>query len=105
MGRVAARLADWTILTSDNPRSEDPQEIIAAIEQGFKHEGVKRYDVVPDRREAIARALASGKKNEYILVAGKGHEDTQVFRDRAIPFSDVEVIEGILSEMGEPEHG
>jgi ABC-type branched-subunit amino acid transport system ATPase component len=58
MGRVAARLADWTLLTSDNPRSEEPMDIIAAIEKGFEKEGVRTYEIVPDRSEAIARALA-----------------------------------------------
>ncbi len=99
MGRVAARLADWTILTSDNPRSEDPLEIIAAIEQGFKHEGVTAYEIVPDRREAIRRAIEGAKRGEYVLVAGKGHEDYQIFKDRTVHFSDPEVIGEILRTM------
>ncbi len=96
MGRVAARLADWTILTSDNPRSEDPLEIIAAIEKGFAEEGVKAYDVIPDRKEAIAQALRMAVKGDTILIAGKGHEDYQIFKDRAIPFSDAEVVQDLL---------
>ncbi len=96
MGMVAARLADWTILTSDNPRNEDPLEIIAAIKQGFDKEAAPTYEVVPDRREAIARALTLAKKGDYVLVAGKGHEDYQIFKDRTIHFSDFEVIREIL---------
>ncbi|MFO7734552.1 MAG: UDP-N-acetylmuramoyl-L-alanyl-D-glutamate--2,6-diaminopimelate ligase [Candidatus Aminicenantes bacterium] len=99
MGRVAARLADWTLLTSDNPRSEEPMDIIAAIEKGFEKEGVRTYEIVPDRSEAIARALATANKGDTVLVAGKGHEDYQIFKDRTIPFSDIEVIKGILERM------
>jgi UDP-N-acetylmuramoyl-L-alanyl-D-glutamate--2,6-diaminopimelate ligase len=101
MGKVAARLADWTVLTSDNPRGEDPLEIIAAIEKGFAKEGARTYEVVPDRRQAIARALAMANRGDYVLVAGKGHEDTQIFKDRTIPFSDFEVIREALDDMGE----
>jgi len=97
MGRVAARLADWTILTSDNPRHEDPLEIIAAIEKGFAKEAARTYEVVPDRREAITRALAMAGKGDYVLVAGKGHEDYQILNDRTIHFSDIEVIREILA--------
>jgi UDP-N-acetylmuramoyl-L-alanyl-D-glutamate--2,6-diaminopimelate ligase len=99
MGRVAARLADWTMITSDNPRNEDPLEIIAAIEKGFAKEAARTYEVVPDRREAIVRALAMASKGDYVLVAGKGHEDYQIFKDRTIRFSDIEVIKEILAGM------
>jgi UDP-N-acetylmuramoyl-L-alanyl-D-glutamate--2,6-diaminopimelate ligase len=98
MGRVAARLADWTVLTSDNPRSEDPLAIIEAIEQGFAKEAVRAYEVEPDRRKAIARALATANKGDIVLIAGKGHEDYQIFKDRTIPFSDIEAVEEILRE-------
>jgi UDP-N-acetylmuramoyl-L-alanyl-D-glutamate--2,6-diaminopimelate ligase len=100
MGRVAARLADWTVLTSDNPRSEDPADIIAAIEQGFAKEAVKAYEVEPDRRKAIVRALATANKGDIVLIAGKGHEDTQIFKDRTVPFSDIEVVEEVLRDRG-----
>jgi UDP-N-acetylmuramoyl-L-alanyl-D-glutamate--2,6-diaminopimelate ligase len=99
MGRVAARLADWTVITSDNPRNEDPLEIIAAIENGFAKEASRTYEVVPDRREAIVRALAMASKGDYVLVAGKGHEDYQILKDRTIPFNDIEVIKEILGRM------
>ncbi len=99
MGRVAARLADWTVLTSDNPRSEDPAAIIAAIEQGFAKEAVRAYEVEPDRRRAIVRALATANKGDIVLIAGKGHEDYQIAKDRTVHFSDVEVVEETLRGM------
>ncbi len=99
MGEVAARLADWTILTSDNPRSEDPLEIIGDIEKGFRRAGSSAFEVEPDRREAIRKALSQARRGDHVLVAGKGHEDTQVFRDRTIPFSDAETIASLVDEM------
>ncbi len=99
MGRVAARLADWTVLTSDNPRTEDPLAIIEAIERGFAKEGARTYEVEPDRRKAIVRALATANKGDIVLIAGKGHESYQIFQDRTIPFSDVEVVEETLRGM------
>jgi len=99
MGRVAARLADWTVITSDNPRNEEPLEIIAAIEKGFEKEASRTYEVVPDRKEAITRALAMASKGDYVLVAGKGHEDYQIFKDRTIHFSDIEVIKEVLGRL------
>jgi len=99
MGEVAAKLADWTYLTSDNPRSEDPLAIIADIEKGFLLQSSKNYRVVPDRRKAIEEALAEARKGDYVLVAGKGHETYQVFRDRTVSFDDSEVIRSILKTM------
>jgi len=105
MGQVAASLADWTILTSDNPRSEDPLAIISDIEKGFENSGEKKYEIEPDRRKAIRKALHIGKEGAYILVAGKGHEDYQVIGDKILPFKDAEVIREILQEMGERRSG
>jgi UDP-N-acetylmuramoyl-L-alanyl-D-glutamate--2,6-diaminopimelate ligase len=99
MGDVAARLADWTLLTSDNPRSEDPLRIIADIEKGFTKNGAKNYEIVPDRKEAIRKALSLATRGDYVLVAGKGHEDYQIFKERTIHFSDREVIRALLAEM------
>ncbi len=98
MGEAAGRLADYSIITSDNPRSEEPLAIIAEIEQGMKKSGSKQYEVIPDRKEAIARALAIGQGGDYILVAGKGHEDYQIIKDRIIHFSDAEVILELLKK-------
>jgi UDP-N-acetylmuramoyl-L-alanyl-D-glutamate--2,6-diaminopimelate ligase len=99
MGKVAATLADLIFLTSDNPRYEDPMAIIRDVEKGIKNAGSESYTVIPDRKEAIAKALSSGKKNDYILVAGKGHEDYQIFKDKIIHFKDTEVIKEILEQM------
>jgi UDP-N-acetylmuramoyl-L-alanyl-D-glutamate--2,6-diaminopimelate ligase len=96
MGEVAGNLSDWTILTSDNPRSEDPLAIISDIEKGIKKTGAKNYKILPDRKEAIEYALSLGEKGDYILVAGKGHEDYQVIKDKVIPFKDADVIRGSL---------
>ena len=96
MGEVAGTLADWTILTSDNPRSEDPLAIISDIEQGIKKAGTKNYKILPDRKEAIEYALSHVEKGDYLLVAGKGHENYQILKDKTIPFDDVKVIRKIL---------
>jgi len=101
MGEVAGRLADWTVITSDNSRQEDPLAIIAAIESGFVKAGSKAYAVQPDRRAAIREALAQARKGDYILIAGKGHETTQIFKDGPpVPFDDVAVVREILGEKG-----
>jgi len=99
MGDVAARLADWIVLTSDNPRSEDPMRIIADIEKGFTKNGAKNYEIIPDRKEAIRKALSVAEEGDYVLVAGKGHEDYQIFKEGTIHFSDIEVIKSLLGEM------
>ena len=100
MGRIAGRLADLPIVTSDNPRSEDPLAIIAAVEEGLRASGNPGYRVMPDRREAIRRALAVAGGGRYaVLVAGKGHEQVQLVGDRRIPFSDREEIEKALVEL------
>jgi UDP-N-acetylmuramoyl-L-alanyl-D-glutamate--2,6-diaminopimelate ligase len=100
MGEVAGNLADWTILTSDNPRSEDPLAIISDIEKGIKKTGAKNYKILPDRKEAIEHALSFGEKGDYILVAGKGHEDYQIIKDKVISFKDADVIRAILGIKG-----
>lgn len=89
MGRKALS-ADYAIVTSDNPRSEDPQAIIADIVSGMSS-GSGRYEVVPDRREAIARAIACAQPGDSILIAGKGHEDYQILGSQTIHFDDREV--------------
>jgi UDP-N-acetylmuramoyl-L-alanyl-D-glutamate--2,6-diaminopimelate ligase len=90
MGRVAASIADLTVITNDNPRSEDPLAIIAAIESGAKEAGGS-YVVEPDRRAAIRKALEAAEAGDAVVIAGKGHEPTQEFADRTIPFLDRDV--------------
>ena len=86
MGRVAASLADHVVLTSDNPRSEDPLAIIAAIRAGAPADAPVRVE--PDRRRAIESAVAAARPGGVVVVAGKGHETTQVIGDRSVPFDD-----------------
>lgn len=90
MGEVANRLADYTIVTSDNPRREDPQAIIAQIVQGMSEGG--RHEVVVDREEAIARAVALAQPGDIMVVAGKGHENVQEFASTVVPFDDRDVL-------------
>ncbi len=91
MGEVVGQLADVPIVTSDNPRSEDPLAIIEEIMAGVRRSGNPRALPISDRREAIAAALAMADARCLVLIAGKGHETTQVFADREIPFDDRQV--------------
>ena len=95
MGRVADTLADFCILTSDNPRGEDPQWIVEQIKEGFEREN---YQVILDRQEAIHRALSLAQSGDVVLIAGKGHEDYQIFKDRTIHFDDREVAREYFAE-------
>jgi UDP-N-acetylmuramoyl-L-alanyl-D-glutamate--2,6-diaminopimelate ligase len=90
MGRIASDLADFTIITSDNPRREDPSTIIEEIRQGFVGDA---YRVIENRKEAIGEAIRMATANDVLLVAGKGHEDYQIIGTEAYHFSDREVIE------------
>lgn len=91
MGRVAGAAADHVVVTSDNPRSEDPVAIILQIEDGLRG-GTASYEIEVDRRAAIACAVARAGEGDSVLVAGKGHEDYQIFSDRTIHFDDREVV-------------
>lgn len=97
MGRIAANLADSVIVTSDNPRSEPPEKIIAEIIAGIPPSLKEKVEQECDRRKAIARALSLAEDGDIILIAGKGHERVQVFADKAIPFSDVEEVKRCLN--------
>lgn len=90
MGKIAGSLSDFTIITSDNPRSEAPEEIIKQIEEGFLTVRKNNYLKITDRREAIFKAIDMAKPGDLVLIAGKGHEDYQIFKDRTIHFSDRE---------------
>jgi UDP-N-acetylmuramoyl-L-alanyl-D-glutamate--2,6-diaminopimelate ligase len=87
MGRVATGLADLSVITSDNPRSEDPLAIIGEIEPGAR-EGGGRYMIEPERRAAINLALWEAGDGDVVVIAGKGHETGQEFADRTVPFDD-----------------
>jgi len=96
MGKMASLLADSVILTSDNPRSEDPLEIIRQIQAGFAP-GFRAFEVAPDREQAITTALSMARRDDTVLIAGKGHEAYQTFEHVSIPFSDRDVVERWLS--------
>src|SRR5579864_3257056 len=99
MGEAAGRGSDFLVLTSDNPRSEDPIAIINDALVGVQKTGVK-YAVEPDRRKAIALAISEARPGDIVLLAGKGHEKVQVTRDAALPFDDVEVARELLRAAG-----
>ncbi len=94
MGRIATEASDMVVLTSDNPRSEDPLEIIKDIEKGIE-DGCE-YIVEVDRREAIKKAIGLGRDGDIVLLAGKGHEDYQIIGDDVIHFSDMEEVQRLL---------
>jgi UDP-N-acetylmuramoyl-L-alanyl-D-glutamate--2,6-diaminopimelate ligase len=110
MGEVAARLSDLAILTSDNPRSEDPLEIIAEVEVGLRGAGLQRIDrdqlgaksgyiVEPDRRAAITLAIHSAQAGDIVVIAGKGHENYQLVGPRKLPFDDREVAREAIASI------
>ncbi|HZR79029.1 MAG TPA: cyanophycin synthetase, partial [Chthoniobacterales bacterium] len=88
MGAVADQNADFAIVTSDNPRKEDPDEIIGEIEKGFRGD---RFEKVTDRAAGIARAIEIAQPRDIVLIAGKGHENYQEFADHTVPFEDIQV--------------
>jgi UDP-N-acetylmuramoyl-L-alanyl-D-glutamate--2,6-diaminopimelate ligase len=88
MGGIAERLADHVILTSDNPRTEDPERILDEIEAGMQRD----HERIEDRREAIARALGGASRNDVILLAGKGHETYQIRGTARLPFDEREIV-------------
>jgi len=100
MGEIAGRLADIPVLTSDNPRSEDPMAIIAEVEKGLIAAGREGYIVEPDRRTAIGIALRMATPGDAVLIAGKGHEDYQLVAGRVLPFDDRVVVREIAAELG-----
>jgi len=99
MGQAAGQGSDFVVLTSDNPRSEDPMAIIQDSLPGLRQSGV-RYVVEPDRKKAIGIALAEAKAGDVVLIAGKGHEKTQTTRSGMFPFDDVQVATEALQQMG-----
>jgi UDP-N-acetylmuramoyl-L-alanyl-D-glutamate--2,6-diaminopimelate ligase len=100
MGRAAAAAADRVVLTSDNPRSEDPHVILREIESGVPPEASSRVTVLADRAAAIAEAIRDAAAGDAVLLAGKGHETTQTFSDRVDPFDDRLVARDALAARG-----
>lgn len=91
MGKIAARLADYTVITSDNPRKEDPDSILDEIEAGFPR-GFRNYRRITDRFKAIEEALSRRGPSDIVIIAGKGHEDCQIIGERILPFNDRDAI-------------
>lgn len=105
MGAVAARLADAVIVTSDNPRSEDPAAIIDEVVAGTSSADRAEVRTCPDRAEAIASALRSAGRGDMVVIAGKGHETHQEIGASTVPFDDAEVARRVLSGAGKDEDG
>ena len=95
MAEMADRLADYSIITSDNPRKEDPGAIILEVEKGFRS---NRYEKIVDRTQAIDRAVALARPRDIVLIAGKGHENYQEFGDYTIPFDDIQVARRAIED-------
>ena len=98
MGGIAGRLANYSILTSDNPRTEDPYTILQAVEEGIKPTGAK-YTVIENRRDAIRHALQIGREGDIIVLAGKGHETYQEVMGVKRPFDEKVVVAELLEEL------
>ena len=97
MGRVASRLADVSILTSDNPRNEDPESILDDMMEGVPTSARERVLRIVNREEAIRTACMLARAGDIILVAGKGHEDYQVIGNKKMPFDDMLILQQNLT--------
>jgi UDP-N-acetylmuramoyl-L-alanyl-D-glutamate--2,6-diaminopimelate ligase len=95
MGDIVDQYADYAVITSDNPRTEDPNAIITEIEKGFRS---NRYEKIADRAKAIGRAVALAQPRDIVLIAGKGHENYQEFADYTIPFDDIQIARRAIAE-------
>ncbi|MCJ7653261.1 MAG: UDP-N-acetylmuramoyl-L-alanyl-D-glutamate--2,6-diaminopimelate ligase [Actinobacteria bacterium] len=105
MGKVGAEMSNLCIITSDNPRSEDPQAIIEMILDGIRESfSPERYMVEVDRRSAIYKAIGEAAPGDLVVVAGKGHESGQIFAERVIPFDDRQVVREGLKEVAGAEY-
>jgi len=111
MGQAAARRSELVLLTSDNPRNEDPLTILGEIVPGIAAEGFAEgdgsaaeargiYEIIPDRSSAIRRALDIARPGDSVVIAGKGHEHVQIIGDRSLPFDDREVVRAVLASDG-----
>ena len=96
MGKIGTDLSDYAIITSDNPRTEDPNAILDDIVKGIEKDN---YEVIENRKEAIKRAIEIAQKGDVIVIAGKGHEDYQILKTGKIHFDEREVVHDILANM------
>ena len=99
MGKIADELADMVVITSDNPRSENPDVIISDILTGIKTMDNKRIFVETDRKQAIEFIPKIAKTNDIIVIAGKGHETYQILKDKTIHFDDREIAQSVFPQM------
>ena len=97
--RFLGRIASYTIVTSDNPRTENPEEIVKQIETGIKKTNGK-YECIVDRKEAIKKAIEMANKKDLIVLAGKGHEPYQEINHKTYPFDERVIVREIIEEMG-----
>ncbi len=102
MGKISGEISDYTIITSDNPRTENPDEIIKQIEEGIKSI-TDKYEIIQDRREAIKRAILMAKINDCVVIAGKGHEDYQIIGKEKYHFSDREEALKVINSIKQKE--
>ena len=98
MGRIGGRLADFCVVTSDNPRNEEPMQIISEIEEGIR-EVTDRYIVIENRREAIRYALEMAESGDTVVLAGKGHETYQEIKVVKHPFDEKDIVSELLKEI------
>jgi UDP-N-acetylmuramoyl-L-alanyl-D-glutamate--2,6-diaminopimelate ligase len=98
MGEAAGKYSDLGVITSDNPRTEDPLKIIAEVEAGIKETGTP-YKIVSDRREAIHYAIKEAKAGDVIIIAGKGHETYQIIGSDKFHFDDREIAKEALESL------
>ncbi len=98
MGEIAGRFSEYAIVTSDNPRTEEPMSIIESIEEGVKRSGT-RYTIIENRREAIRYALEHAQDDDVVMIAGKGHENYQEINGTKYHFDDKEIVEELLKEL------
>jgi UDP-N-acetylmuramoyl-L-alanyl-D-glutamate--2,6-diaminopimelate ligase len=100
MGKIAGEMADFTIITSDNPRKESAERIAAQIEEGYRSARTEGYTVELDRQRAIAQLLGKAEPGDTVLIAGKGHETYQEFQDTVVPFDDRVHAQEALEQLG-----
>ena len=99
MAHIASELSNQAIFTSDNPRSEDPQEIIEDMEAGVAPQNIKKTLSIVDRKQAIKTATRLAEKGDIVLIAGKGHETYQEINGVRIEFDDLAIVKGTLKEL------
>lgn len=97
MGEISGRFSDYTIVTSDNPRTEEPLSIMKMIEKGVA-KVTDKYNMIEDRKSAIQYAIKMAADNDIIIIAGKGHETTQIIGNRILPFNDYKIALQVAGE-------